>query len=258
MTQNKIHPLTDAGYNLLIDVARNSPNLFFEPSLSQITSKFFEVAEERNEKNLFNFEKFWVPLFPLDHLSNDVVPGNKLDADHTRYIRNALPTITPADMSDRRVLASICCFNLVGYINTRWSLSKHFRSSSRADQIKFVESHWMGNIGNIKISNAAARIWWLGEFAARASKFSNNSFDELLEIMAENARLYDQMSDRLFMASDKIRAMILDIMIDKGISEAKDIDFIMTQLNKMAGGISLDILSKEDLKEKVTAALPPK
>jgi len=256
MTSNQIHALTDSGYALLETIADDRPDLFWNSESELLMKELKERADQSGDEevSLFSQNRKWTPQRALEALVEDAVSGPSSDAEHARFLRQTLPTMTPADMSDKRVLASICCFHLSEYVNKRW------QSSKLKDKTNFVKLHWLGNS---KESNALARIWWLYEFAQRAAPNSAHDDDVLLEKLAGNPTLYHQMLRRPYlMASDRIRAAVLDVAISSGLTAKEKVDSFMKelyrQLNRVAGGISLDVLSDTELREKVEDALPPK
>jgi len=261
MTSNQIHALTDSGYALLETIADDRPDLFWNSESELLMKELKERAGQSGDEevSLFSQNRKWTPQRALEALVEDAVSGPSSDAEHAHHLRQALPTMTPADMSDKRVLSSICCFHLSEYVGKRWQSSSLSKSDDLEKQTNFAKLHWLGNS---KESNALARIWWLYEFAQRSAPYSAHDGDALLEKMAGNVNFYHQMLRRAYlMASDRIRAAVLDVAISSGLADrnnTKEVSSVMRQLNRVAGGISLDVLSDAELREKVEDALPPK
>ena len=263
MTETPIRPLTDHGYRLLVEIAREKPELFkaADPQglRSELERKKRHSADP--ETALFSLSREWHPLTSLLHLIKETsVSGPKEDAAHARWLRAALPTLTPADAGDDRVLASINCFHLAEYVVVRWSSSSLSSSTDAATQTKFVKKHWLGHSPE---SNAAGRLWWLYAFARRAAPHSEHDAEVLLNTLAGNVALYHQMLRRPYlMASHRIRATVLDTVIASGLLEAPklqhSINTMMRLLNRVGGAISLDVLSDGALREVVEGCLPPK
>ena len=185
--------------------------------------------------------------------------GEVVDAEHARRLRQIFPTFTAFEMSDPRLLASINCFHIPGYVRTRWGTSILAKSTERKKQIKFVRSHYLDSS---KESNTVARLWWLYEFALRTSQFSKYDPETLLEKMAGHVNFYHQVLHRSYlMASDRIRAAILDVGISSGLADenkTSSVNKVMQSLNRKAGGVSFDVLSDEELRHHVEESLPPK
>ena len=80
--------------------------------------------------------------------------------------------------------------------------------------------------------------------------------------MAGNVNFYHQILRRTYlMASDRIRATLLDVSIESGLvdeNKTKSVNDVMRLLNRAAGGISLDVLENEALKRQLEEVMPPK
>lgn len=261
MTIEDIQALTERGYSILEDIAKTDPHLF-------VNAKTYILKQEMKtqlkastvpDEELFDKGRAWTPKKSLDGITTTIVgPGE--DYKNAKYLREALPDMTPADMADPKVLASINCFHLQKYVDKRWQSSRTAQSKEKDEKVRYVRAHWLAvqNV-DIKESNAVARLWWLYEFANRAAKHSKQNADELLHAMANKATLYNSLVDYTYlMSSDKIRAAILDISTEIGLGNERNIKKTLGQLNRIAGGIGLDILSKKAIRDKVEGALPPK
>lgn len=255
-----VRALTSNGYRLLDLIAGRSPEMFTAGDPDALKAEM-ERRRDRDAK-LFDAHRVWHQQTPLESIDDSAKPGPGMDAEHARMLRAALPALTAADASDPLVLASINCFHLAGYTPVRWSLSKHSpkpdRSVSHDDSVEFVRTHWLGRG---KESNSAARLWWLYEFAARAEKHSAHNRGTLLDLMAGNVGLYHQMLRRGYlMASDRIRALVLDAASESGMTDSKNVlgqaNKTMKRLNRKAGAVSLDVLSKPKLRTTVRGCLP--
>ena len=253
-----VRSLTSTGYSLLVDLAGESPGLFAEPDTlkQEVGNRIKQNAEE--ESSVF-MGHAWQPKESLDQLINDAVKGPGLDFEHAIRLRRIFPEFTAFEMSDPSVLASINCFHIPSYVRTRWGTSNLAKSADQKKQTNFVKSHYLGYS---KESNTIARLWWLYEFALRASEHSQYNFEMLLKKMARNVNFYHQMLRRSYlMASDRIRAAVLDVAITSGLADENktgSVSTVMQSLNRKAGGISFDILSDEELRRLVEESLPPK
>ena len=254
-----VHPLTSTGYSLLEGIAKDRPSLFLEPDdlEQELESRLKSNAEE--DSKAFASNPKWYPKEPLEQLTDDAVKGPSHDMEHALRLRRVFPEFTAFEMSDPRVLASINCFHIPSYVRTRWSLSSLAASTEREDQTKFARLHYLGRN---KQDNTIARLWWLYEFALRTSEYSIHDFETLLGKMANNVNFYHQILRRSYlMASDRIRAAILDVAIASGLAdESKTISVtkVMQSLNRKAGGVSFDLLSYKELCHLVEESLPPK
>jgi len=263
MPRPQVRALTDAGYRFLYQIAGESPEMFARGDSRVLKAELErQCGRAGGETKPFD-HRVWHQQRPLKRIDDSPKPGPDMDAEHARMLRASLPALTAADASDPLVLASINCFHLADYMPVRWSSSKHSpkpdRSVSHADFVKFARSHWLGRS---KESNSAARLWWLYEFAARAAPHSVHDRGALLDLMAGNVGLYHQMLRRRYlMASDRIRAMVLDAAHASGMANGKNVkgetNKMMRRLNREAGAISLDVLTDARLSETVRRCLPP-
>ena len=212
-----VYPLTYTGYSLLEGIAKDQPSLFSEPDdLKRELESRVKLNAEEGSKAFASNPKCY-PKEPLEQLTNDVVKGPKHDEEHALRLRRVFPELTAFEMSDPRVLASINCFHIASYVRTRWSTSSLAVSTEREEQTKFIKLHYLGRS---KESNTIARLWWLYEFAFRTSEHSIYDFETLLEKMANNVNFYHQILQRSYlMASDHIRAAVLDVGIASGLAD---------------------------------------
>ena len=253
-----VQALSSTGYSSLLELAAERPDIFAKPDeLKQaLDDRIKQNADE--ESNIF-VGSSWQPAEPLEQLTADAVKGPRRDAEHARRLRQIFPTFTAFEMSDPRVLASINCFHIPSYVRTRWGTSILAKSTERKKQTSFVRSHYLRHS---KESNTIARLWWLYEFALRTSQHSKYDPETLLEKMAGNVNFYHQVLRRSYlMASDRIRAAILDVGISSGLAEenkTSSVNKVMQSLNRKAGGVSFDVLSDEELRHHVEESLPPK
>lgn len=259
----RVHTLTSTGHKLLEDIASDIPSLIRTGTADDLYAEMVRRKTDRSgddpDSPLFS-ERSWPVQMSLSSLADDPVPGPGNDAAHAEWIHKALPTVTTADMSDRRILAAINCFHIPGYSNTRWKSSKKLWSSTDSTvQTRFVLNHWLGHS---KESNTVARLWWLYEFARQAAVYSVHDTNALLNEIASHVNFYHQLLRRKYIrASPRIRAIILDVSIENGLlsrNNTRETSRMMQRLNLTAGAISLDILPPDKLREVVEGVMPPK
>ena len=257
-----IYALTDSGYAALHSIAGDMPELFMHDDSQELINTIRQSIERNDEwdEEPFSRNRKWHPLKSFGAIVDDVVPGPTNDSNHSRYIREALPMLTASEICDVRVLASINCFHLGGnYVKTRWQTSSLANSKNKSDMEKFVKLHWLECDFQ---ANSAARLFWLHEYATRAAVYSKFDAEVLLDKMANNVNFFHQILRRRYlMASDRIRAAILDISIESGLADSdktSEVSKMMRLLNRTAGGISLDILSDEELRSRIKDVMPPK
>ncbi|MCQ3805378.1 MAG: hypothetical protein KTV45_15005 [Acidimicrobiia bacterium] len=257
-----LRALTDVGYQLLREIAADKPSLFREDDSAHLKEEMNKRRQHLPEAEtpLFTAGRLAQPQQSLQVLVENATKGPGRDHEHAAYLWHALPTVTAADMSDPRVLASINCFQVQGqYVETRWGLSNLSRSVDPKDAAKFVSSHWLRHD---KASNTAARLWWLYEFSRRTAKYSEHSTDFLLRELAGHVNFYHRMlAHPYLMASDRIRATVVDVSLSNGLlrqNKTVATNDMLRALNRKAGAISLDVLSGDELRQRVEGVMPPK
>ena len=240
--------VNDIGYQILDRIAVAWPDLFYEGK--RLRGKLDELADEQDGPWYDGSIALDASLTTLNQIREE---GPGTDADNAPIIRQAL-SITPAEASNRLLWTSINCFTLSRYIPVRWGKS-NLKSTA------FVKRHWLWKGTESRTSNAAARLWWLAELANRASEFSKNSVETLLETMANNVGLYHQLTSRTFLAANaKVLAAIYDVALD-GSEHILDFSYanqLMKALNLRAGTVSFDLFGYDELYKIVEESLPPK
>lgn len=250
-----IRYISDDGYQILEGIALTDPGLFFGGKL--LIEKMEDLADNLGKfpyaKKSINLE---TSLAPLNQIRED---GPGTDADNAPILRQALSSVSPAEASDGLLWASINCFALSPYIPVRWGTSK-----LKQDDLKntaFVKRHWLWQGTAGRTWNASARLWWLAELATRASEYSRNSVETLLEAMGNNVGLYHQLTSRTFLAANpQVVAAIYDVALDgsRHVFEKAYANQLMKALNMRAGNISFDVFDYDELYTIVESCLPPK
>lgn len=259
MTAQKVQRLSDAAVMTLHQIADQRPTLFTNnnPDALQKETESRLNDMEGNDTDLFQPGIVHHVAKPFLSITSNPAKGPSHDADHAISLREILPKLTAAEASDERWLTSINCFHLAGFHRVRWGLSKNAGSGSRS---KFVKEHLLGSD---KESNTTARLWWLYELSQRAAPYSKRDRNELLSQMAGNVGFYHQMLFRRYlMASDRIRAFICDASQASGMMETTGLkdktNKMLQRLNRVAGGVSLDSLNDETLRDYIKQAMHPK
>ena len=246
--------LSDHGYRILDELAQTSPLLFIESAQDELQQRLEADANKEGESPYqAQSLELEVSLKPLNYIEQR---GPGTDAHYAPLIRQAVDGTTPAQAADDLLWASINCFVISPYVSLRWSTSK----LKNSNPTKYVRDHWLWN-ERPRISNAAARLWWLAERANRASEYSIHSSEILLESMAGNVGLYHQLSDRAyFAASPVLVAAIYDVVLagNEYVYPTLTANELMKTLNLKAGAMSFDILDYGELYELVEESLPPK
>ena len=250
MTQ--IERVNEDGYRSLLGIASDSPHFFTDPDLGRLRHEMIERAETDN---------LWSQPIPLgrslDSLNDVEERGPGTDYYYAKIIRQALDGLSLLDVADELFWASINCFTIAEYVPTRWSTS----NTRNTNPTNFVNAHWLKSGSKGRESNAAARLWWLGEIADRVAQFSQHDSDELLKAMANNVNLYHQTLARPYLlANPRLVAAIYDLALDenKHLFQTAYANQLFKSLNVRAGATALDMMDDDELRAVVEEAKPPK
>lgn len=254
---NNISRLNEIGYKILDELADSSPDIFLEGDTENLRSLIEERASKEGDSPYRSESiQLEVPLNPLNQLEQ---AGPDTDAYYAPLVRQAVSGISPAQATEDSFWASINCFALSPYIPVRWGTSKLKQGNLK--NTAFVKRHWLWQGTTSRTWNAAARLWWLAELATRASEYSKNSVETLLDAMGNNVGLYHQLTSRTYLAANpQVVAAIYDVALDgsRHLFEKTYANLLMKALNMRAGNISFDVFDYDELYEIVESCLPPK
>jgi len=262
--RQRVQAFTDEGYKLVERLADTDPTLIRSGDRAAVVDALERLNREQNTRRppaIFDENRTWAPDGPFPAGGDAPNRGGPSHDDVAAFqIWEALPQAKRSHMSDRRVLAAINCLSLGSYPDIRWKSSKKLWSSDDPDvRTKFVVNHWLGYS---KESNTAARLWWLYEYARSAGEHSEHPTDVLLSTMADNVNFYHPLLKHPYlMASDWIRAAVLDVSIRRGLAQknnTSETNRMLRALNQLAGAISLDILDNDALRDRIERVMPPK
>lgn len=249
----QIDRVNESGYRTLLGIANDSPQLFTKPDLNRLRQEMVDRADT---------EELWAEPInitrSIDSLNDLEERGPDTDVHYAKIIREALDGLSLVDVADELFWASINCFSISEYVPVRWSTS----NTRNTNPTNFVNAHWLKSSGaKGRESNAAARLWWLGEISNRASRFSQHSADRLLEAMANEVNLYHQTLARPYLlANPRLVAAIYDLALDynEHLFQTKYANQLFKSLNLRAGATALDMMDDDELRSVVEEAKPPK
>ena len=248
-----IRIVNEEGYKALRNLALTSPESFIAPNLQQLTEQMINEA---------GTESVWGPNLEikaeLQSLNSETQSGPRMDAVHARTMRAALSGLSPANASDGLLWASLNCFALANYVPVRWQTS----NTKESKPANFVEDHWLQYKGSDgRKWNAAARLWWMGELSERIARYSENTVDELLDVMSNNVNFYHQTIDRPYLAANpRLLAAMYDVFLDGNdhLNITKNANAMLKSLNIRAGATALDMMDYDELRAVIEEAKPPK
>ena len=253
---NQYRFVNEDGLATLNYLSHKKPSLFLDAD----TNALGEAMEKRAATS-----DIWdTPLDlreDISSLNRIQVPGPETDFQHARVVRNALGHLPSSEGLNEHLWATINCFVLPRYVSMRWS---HVQPKDSKRLPNFVQSHWLdGGKVSARQNNSVARLWWLGEFSARAAEHTNlHSADELLDAMAQNVNLYHQLLARPnLLARSRLVAVIYEVFLEPGnnyLGATRYANEMLASLNLTAAQESLDFMDMDELREAVEGAKPPK
>lgn len=251
-----IQLVNDSGYSALMTLAESEPQLFVEGKPDELRRRMEETGHTEHGSNAVLYGE-WLPMsvspVELNYLQ-ERGPGS--DAEYAPIIRRAVGS-SVVRAADRLLWATINCFELSQYVPVRWQ-SSHLEQATE----NFVYRRYLQYTGSDgRIWNAAARLWWLGEMAARAAEHSAHSYDDLLTAMAGNVNLYHQTIYRTFLsANPRLLAAVWDTFLDGNdhLKTTANASALMKSLNLRAATLSFDFLESDELRQVVEEAKPKK
>ena len=253
---NQYRFVNEDGLAALNSLSHEKPSLFVDVD----SHALIEAMEERAETS----DLWGTPLNLTEDISslNQVqVSGPETDSQYARVVRKGLAHLPSSEGLNEHRWATINCFVLPGYVSMRWS---HVQPKDSKRLPSFVKSHWLdGGKVSARQNNSAARLWWLGEFSARAAEYTDMyNAEELLDAMAQNVNLYHQLLDRPnLLARSRLVAIIYEVFLEPGndyLGTTRYANEMLASLNLTAAQESLDFMDMNELRKAVEGVIPPK
>ena len=201
--------INDTGLDALKYLSREEPEIFLQANPDNLISRVKSIAET---------DEIWGNILDLrgdlSALNEIKVHGPETDSRYAPLVRHALRYLPPAEGLNEYRWATINCFVIPKYVTVRWS---NVLPNDSKRHPAYVERHWLeGKKVDARQDNAIARLWWLVEFAERASMYSNlYDKDDFLNAMANNVELYHQFLYRTNLISrSKVLAAVYETYMD--------------------------------------------
>ena len=240
----KIYRLSGPAFHYLKSLARDEPGFWFEPQA--------DFAKALKSVGVSDYtERTGITAPSLDSLQltpPETTPRPRADIQSLDFHKNLLG-MTPIHATDPHLLAWLNHFVLHPFAVKRWP------GSRTANKTNYILRHWLTEkSADIYESSIAGRTWWLAELCKRAEENSGGAFksEEALAHFSENAENYhNTMQFRLIrnplMLAECVRALLSEA---KGISTV-GYRQIVRQLNREAGAVLPDALSREQLRRMI-------
>ena len=172
------------------------------------------------------------------------------DAKNCILISSAFPNLTDIEATDERLWVTLGLREYKDYSVARWPLKNDDKLANN------TINHWFaGSSRGFMRDHAVSRLWW---YHRLCSRIQNRSANETLNLLFFNSDYRSSMLERnTTSAITEVVSAIIEITDEnrkKGINynREKFRDF-MKSLDLLAGRSRLSVLSKEQLKTKLTA-----
>ena len=248
--------VNDDGLRALKLLANEAPQMFIEADAEELKKRMVERIQTDN---------LWGVALDIradmSTLNSIAKGGPTSDAAFVPLVRQAFGHLPPAEGLNDYRWATVNCFVLPQYAQTRWS---QVQPDDEKRLPAFVRRHWLdGHLTDARQDNSIARLWWLGELSERAARYSERyDADEILNAMANNVNLYHQLlSRRNLVSRSKLVAAIYEVFLEDGNDYLRMTRYateMLAALNYMAADVSLDFMDMSELRDIVEEAKPPK
>ncbi len=242
--------LNSDGLRLVEKLAYTAPHLFFEADMIQFKNELDELAAQ-GEVSPYDSQNIKL-VAPIDSLNRLKRKGPGSDFHYAPIIHRALADNPPEYMNQGWFWSSINSFVLSSYVSMRWDSGLR-----RSNPGKFVKRHWLWIGAHGRLWNGSARLWWLAEYAHRASEFSEHSAETLINAMADNRELYTRIMSRSFaIRNPTVVAAIYDVVLADNSYLYKRSNIIQLLKSLKIKADTFDILDYEELHQIVINSLP--
>lgn len=226
---------------------------------SNMNSLYINYYREKTNdwiKNLFDYEPFelfiTIPDFELTPITNK---KGELDLENCKILFSKLINLSESQASDERLWAGLCNSTFYNYVRLRWNYSNTKLTTPDKDAgVILSRFFFSGGTRSGFYRNTLAKYWWVGHSTYQPT--SQNKFELL------NALGPDDFSSKV---NDLFYSYTFssNLTITKGICKAWKIfqdrkiklptrEYFrpaLQYLNALGGGILLDVLSEEEIKD---------
>lgn len=203
-----------------------------------------------NEELFVVFDKKEFPDFKLIES-----PDSKYDFENMKILYDSLKDLTDSQASDERVWAGLAHTYLWDYMQVRWPLPEN--KDKQKNHI--LNNYFFWNSSKAVYLNGISRLWW----------YARVTYDETLDDPYEltkyickndiNGKFFPLLSCVFVNNNFVFRSIIKSIKRyedDHNITiSRKDFNAIKTYLSRLSGTIVIDILSEEEIYDKISHRL---
>lgn len=226
---------------------------------ANMDSLYINYYRERTNdwiKELFDYDPFEVFMTIPDF---ELMPINdkkgELDLENCKILFSKLINLSESQASDERLWAGLCNSTFYNYVRLRWNYpNMKFKTPEKDSGAILSRFFFSGGTRSGFYRNTLAKYWWVGHGTYQAT--AQNKF-ELLDALGPDdfsTKVTDLFYSNTFASNPTITKGICSawkIFSDRGIKLPTREYFrpALQYLNALGGGILLDVLSEEEIKD---------
>lgn len=232
---------------------------YLKANMSTLYVNYYREKTNKWITDLFDYDPFEVfieiPDFQLAPIPAESNKKGELDLQNCKILYTKLINISESQASDERLWAGLCHSVFYSYVRSRWNY-QNLQLKDESKDVGAILSRFFfsGGIRSGFFRNTLAKYWWVGRTAYQPR--STNKF-ELLDALGPDdfsSKVTDLFYSYTFSANPAIICGICKawkIFRDNGIKLTVREYFrpALQYFNALGGGILLDVLSEEEVKD---------
>lgn len=176
------------------------------------------------------------------------IKSQNSEVSNSKLVWLSLKGLTPSLACEERIWVRFTHGECLDFSRERWDVSKQLDDK----KIKFIRTHFFAStMTNRRDDNAISRLWWNGWIA---SQYSQDNFEEALEVILRTADIRSNLIERPWMfrrkklANGIIKFMENHFLVGEKSLEDKFRSFATT-LNMMGSGVVFEGMSNAKIQD---------
>ena len=232
---------------------------YLKANMSTLYINYYRENTNKWITNLFDYDPFEVfievPDFQLAPIPTENNKKGEMDLQNCKILYAKLINISESQASDERLWAGLCHSVFYSYVRSRWNYQNlQLKDDSKDVGAILSRFFFSGGVRSGFFRNTLAKYWWVGRTAYQPK--STNKF-ELLDALGPDdfaSKVTDLFYSYTFSSNPAIICGICKawkIFRDNGIKLPVREYFrpALQYFNALGGGILLDVLSEEEVKD---------
>ena len=232
---------------------------YLKANMSTLYINYYRENTNKWITDLFDYDPFEVfievPDFQLAPIPTENNKKGEMDLQNCKILYTKLINISESQASDERLWAGLCHSVFYSYVRSRWNYQNlQLKDDSKDAGAILSRFFFSGGVRSGFFRNTLAKYWWVGRTAYQPK--STNKF-ELLDALGPDdfaSKVTDLFYSYTFSSNPAIICGICKawkIFRDNGIKLPVREYFrpALQYFNALGGGILLDVLSEEEVKD---------